>query len=223
MEKRSKHCDNLANAKKIPSVLPDYIPPFAGMVSRDSVPWDFKYTLITAYLPKGIRTVEPQLVLIPALKISDFNLGDRKNYVMLTPHRYLTKTTGKKPKIGPQPWIKEIVRSMILNVMKIPHFGIHQEVNVCVKILLSCYHGGYLWLDRCITMDLNANPPDHHIENARTRTSLVLPRKDIRSLLGPVHQGGIWRCGEGEVRLQGSLHPGWRSAPRFSVDSGQAR
>jgi hypothetical protein len=56
---------------------------------------------------------------------------------MLTPHRYLTKMTGKKPKIVPQLWIKEIVRSMILNVMKIPHFSKHQEVNACAKILLS--------------------------------------------------------------------------------------
>jgi hypothetical protein len=61
--------------------------------------------------------------------------------------------TGKKPKIVPQPWIKEIVRSTILNVMKIPHFGRHHEVNVCVKLLLSCYHGGYLWLDRHVNVD----------------------------------------------------------------------
>jgi hypothetical protein len=108
-EKRSKHRDDLANAKQIPSVLPDYIPPLAGAVSRDSVPCDFEYTLITAYLPKGIRAVRPQLGLIPDLKISDFNLGDRKNYAMLAPHRYLMKMTGKKPKIVPQPWIKEIV------------------------------------------------------------------------------------------------------------------
>ena len=38
--------------------------------------------------------------------------------------------------------------------MKIPHFGRHQEVNACVKLLLSCYHGSYLWLDRSITVDL---------------------------------------------------------------------
>jgi hypothetical protein len=63
------------------------------------------------------------------------------------------KMIGKKPKIVSQPWIKEITRSMILNVMKIPHFGRHQEVNSCIKLLLSCYHGRYLWLDRCVTMD----------------------------------------------------------------------
>jgi hypothetical protein len=51
-----KHRDDLANVKLIPSILPDYIPPLAGAVSRDSVPRDFDYTVITAYLPKGIRS-----------------------------------------------------------------------------------------------------------------------------------------------------------------------
>jgi hypothetical protein len=46
-----------------------------------------------------------------------------------------------------------LAQSTLLNVMKIPHFKRHQEVNTCVKLLLSCYHGGYLWLDRCITID----------------------------------------------------------------------
>jgi hypothetical protein len=110
--------------------------------------------LFTAYIPKGIRVVGSQLGQIPLLKNSDFNLGDRKNYAMLAPHRYLTKTTGKKPQLVSQPWIKELAQSIVLNVMKIPHFGRHQEVNACIKLLLSCYHGGYMWLDRRITMDL---------------------------------------------------------------------
>jgi hypothetical protein len=101
-EKRSKHHDDLANAKQIPSVLPDYIPPLAGAVNRDNIPHDFEYTLITAYIPKGIHIVGTQLGQIPALKNNDFNLDDRKNYAMLTPHRYLMKTTGKKPHIVSQ-------------------------------------------------------------------------------------------------------------------------
>jgi hypothetical protein len=128
------------------------------VVSRDSVPRDFDYTVITAYLPKGIQAVRPQLERIPTLKISDYNLGDRKSYGMLAPHKYLTKTKGKKSKIIPQPWTMDIARSTVLNVMKIPHFGRHQEVNACVKLLLSCFHGGYLWLDRCITVDPDVDP-----------------------------------------------------------------
>jgi hypothetical protein len=73
----------------------------AGAFSHDSVLRDFKYTLITAYQLKGIHAVGPQLGLIPTLKISDFNLGDRKNYVMLASHPYLTKMIGKNPKIVP--------------------------------------------------------------------------------------------------------------------------
>jgi hypothetical protein len=65
------------------------------------------------------------LGLIPSLKVSDFNLSDRKNYGMLVPDKYLTEMTQKKPKIVPQSWIKEIVRSTILNIMKIPHFDRH--------------------------------------------------------------------------------------------------
>jgi hypothetical protein len=124
--------------KLISTVLLDYIPPLAGMVSHDNVPRDFKYTLITAYLLKGIRVVGTQLGLIPELKINDFNLGDRKNYAFLAPHKYLKKKTGKKTKIAPDPLTKEIVKSTILNVMKIPHFSRHREVNACIKLLLSC-------------------------------------------------------------------------------------
>jgi hypothetical protein len=91
----------MSNAKQIPLVLLDYIPPLTHVVNRDSVPRDFEYMLIIVYLSKRIRIVGIQLGLIPSLKINDFNLGDQKNYAMLAPHRYLMNTTGKKPKIVP--------------------------------------------------------------------------------------------------------------------------
>jgi hypothetical protein len=138
------------------------MPPLVGAVNHYIIPQYYEYTMFTAYILKGIRVVESQLGHIPLLKNNDFNLGDRKNYAMLAPHRCLTKTIGKKPCLVliSQPWIKELAQSTVLNVMKIPHFGCHQEVNACVKILLSCYHGGYLWLDQRITMDMTLI---HHI------------------------------------------------------------
>jgi hypothetical protein len=122
-------------------------------VSRESVPRDFDYTLVTVYLPKGIRTVRTQQDNISTLKFSDFNLGYHNNHIMLAPHRYLTRTKGKNSRIIPQPWTMNLVQSTILNVMKIPHFGRNQKVNACVKLLLSCYHENYLWLDRRIIVD----------------------------------------------------------------------
>jgi hypothetical protein len=152
-EKRTKHRDDLANAKLIPTILPNYILPLANAVSRDNVPRDFEYTMVTTYLQKGIRPVRAHQDKITMLKFNNFNLGDRKNHSMLTPYKYLTRKKGKNSKIIPQSWTMNLVQSTLLNVMKIPHFGRHQEVNTCVKILLSCYHGGYLWLDRRITVD----------------------------------------------------------------------
>jgi hypothetical protein len=137
----------------IPTILPDYILPLAGAMSHDSVPRDFEYTMVTAYLLKGIRTVRAQLDKIAVLKFNDFNLGDRKNHSTLAPYKYLTRTKGNNSKIIPQPWMMNLTQSTLLNVMKIPHFGRHQKVNAYVKLLLSCYHAGYLWLDHCITVD----------------------------------------------------------------------
>jgi hypothetical protein len=93
------------------------------------------------------------LGLIPTLNIISFNLRDQKNYAMPTPHRYVMKTTGKKPKIVPQPWIKELARSMTLNMMNILDVDRHREVNSCIRLLPSCYHGDYLWIDSRVTVD----------------------------------------------------------------------
>jgi hypothetical protein len=114
---------------------------------------DFEYELVTAYLLKGIFTVHTDQENILALKFSEFNLGDKKVYNMLAPHKYLTRTKGNNSNIIPQSWTHNLAQSTLLNIMNIPPFEIHQEVNACVKLLLSCYHGRYLWLNLCITVD----------------------------------------------------------------------
>lgn len=90
-EKRTKHRDDLANAKLIPSILPTYLPPLSGAINRDNVPKDLEYNLVTVYLPKGICAVCVDQEKIAMLKFSDLNLNNRKVYNMLAPHKYLTK------------------------------------------------------------------------------------------------------------------------------------
>jgi hypothetical protein len=124
-EKRTKHKDDLTNAKLIPTILADYILPLAGVVNHDSFPREFKYTMVTTYLPKGIHIVQTEHDKIIALHFSDFNLRDHKIYGMLTPYKYLTRTKGKNSKIIPQQWTMELTQSTLLNVMKIPHFERH--------------------------------------------------------------------------------------------------
>jgi hypothetical protein len=131
------------------------------------------------------------------LNFSDFNLEDRKNYSFLAPYKYLTKTKGKKSKIIPQSWMMNLAQSTLLNVMKNPHFGRHQEVNACVKLLLSCYHGNYLWLDCRITVDptlihriigLSTQGPDPQEFYPRKATDRALEKK-IKDTYGDVEKG----------------------------------
>jgi hypothetical protein len=41
----------------------------------------------------------------------------------------------------------------ILNLLEIPHFGRSKEINICVKLLLSFLHKGFLWLDKVVFID----------------------------------------------------------------------
>jgi hypothetical protein len=103
-ERRTKHKDDIANAKLVPSILPAYIPPLSGEINRDSVPRDFEYTLVTAYLPKGVSTYHVDQDKVIELKFCDFNLGDHKFYGMLAPYKYLMITNRKNLKLIPQQW-----------------------------------------------------------------------------------------------------------------------
>jgi hypothetical protein len=153
-EKRTKHKDDLENAKLIPTILLIYIPSMRSTLNRDSLPRYFEYTLLMVYLPKGIHAVQKEQAKIAALKFREFNLVACKVYNMLTPHTFLTITKGKNSKIIPQSWTMNLAQSTLLNVMKITHFGRHQEVNSYVKMFLSCYHGGYFWLNHHIIVYL---------------------------------------------------------------------
>jgi hypothetical protein len=108
-ERRTNHKDNIANKKLVPSILPAYIPPLSGEINRDSVPRDFEYTLVTAYLPKGVCTYHVDQDKVTALNFCEFNLGNHKVYSMLAPYKYLTRTKGKNSKLIPQQWTMNLV------------------------------------------------------------------------------------------------------------------
>jgi hypothetical protein len=89
-ENRTKHRDDIVNAKLILSILSAYLPPLSGAINRESVSHEFEYALITVYLPKEVHVVHADQDKITMLKFSDFNLSDRMVYSMLAPHKYLT-------------------------------------------------------------------------------------------------------------------------------------
>ena len=57
--------------------------------------------------------------------------------------------------LAPQEWIEKLAPSRLLNLLRIPHFVRSPELNAVVKVLLSCVHDGYLWLD--CKIDLNVD------------------------------------------------------------------
>jgi len=117
-ERQTKHRDDIANANLIPCILPTYLPPLSDAINRDSVPRDFKYTLITTYLRKGVCIVCADQDKLIALKFSDFNIGDCKFYSMLALYKYLTRTKGNNYNIFPQSWTQNLMQSTLLNVMR---------------------------------------------------------------------------------------------------------
>ena len=44
----------------------------------------------------------------------------------------------------PMEHVQILEQSGLLNLLKVPHFGHGAEVNVVVRVLLNCVHGGYL-------------------------------------------------------------------------------
>jgi hypothetical protein len=81
--------------------------------------------------------------------------------------------------------------------MKILNFGRHQEVNACVKLLLASYHGGYLWLNHCITINpmlinrinrLSMQGPNPHEYYPRKAVDRDLAQK-IKEAYGDVEKG----------------------------------
>jgi hypothetical protein len=42
-----------------------------------------------------------------------------------------------------------------INLFNIPHFGWILDINVCVKMLLPFVHGGYIWIDRLVSIDID--------------------------------------------------------------------
>jgi hypothetical protein len=97
--------------------------------------------------------------------------------------------------------------------MKILHFRRHQEVNACIKLLFSCYHGGYLWLNHRITVDptfinritgLSMQGPDPHDFNPRKtmdRTFVQKIKDTYRDVKKGMHGYKVSSIQSGAVHL----------------------
>jgi hypothetical protein len=90
------------------------------------------------------------------LKYVDHDIIDMMKFLELVPHYYLElriyPTTNQNIHV-PKVWARGLERASILNLFDIPHFSRRNEVNGCIKFLLTCVHGGYLWLGMPISIN----------------------------------------------------------------------
>jgi hypothetical protein len=89
---------------------------------------------------------------------------------------------------------------------------------MCQDMLLSCYHGGYLWLNLRIIVDLMMINRITSLSMQGPDPQEFYPGKSMGCTLSTEDQGHLWRCQEGNVRLQGRFYLEWCSSPRLSVD-----
>jgi hypothetical protein len=73
-------------------------------------------------------------------------------------------------------WIAGLYNTGIMNLLEIPHFGRGKYVNACVKQLLALVHGGILWMERHVSIDVDliaeitglltdGEKPEHYLDD----------------------------------------------------------
>ena len=86
--------------------------------------------------------------------------------------------------------------SGLLKLLRIPHFGRSPKVNAVVKLLLSCVHHGYLWLEGKIDLNIDVihritglskvgdNPGTHFVGKKLDRKLATKLTKELKLMKG---------------------------------------
>lgn len=137
---------------------PVYISPRPSTVPKVPLVKNTKYPILLPPMFDDVIEEGDLLGHIPNLQYQDYNLQDTEKFPKFQVDKYLCK----KPDlitlietIVPRDQIEKLAPSGLLNLLKISHFGRSPKLNAVVKILLSCVHEGYLWLDRKIDLNLD--------------------------------------------------------------------
>jgi hypothetical protein len=110
------------------------------------------------FLPDAVPTVDDMLGKVPKLRYADHDVRDMIKFPELAEENYLINT-GEigplgRPVLEPVQWITGLYNSGIMNLLDIPHFGHGKNVGLCIKQLVARVHGGILWMDRPVQIDM---------------------------------------------------------------------
>jgi hypothetical protein len=114
-------------------------------------------TLILPRIPDGVRVESGLLGKIDKLKYSDHDVADTDKFLEFAKRVYL-ETMGinliGEPIDQPLQWATGLEKTGILGLLDLPHFGRGQYTSSCVKQLLAVTHGGDIWLDKLVSIDV---------------------------------------------------------------------
>jgi hypothetical protein len=108
-------------------------------------------------MPDGVQEGPDLLGHIGKLKYSDHNVAYTDKFPELAKRVYLetvsTNSVGE-PIHQPLQWETGLEKTRILGLFDLPHFGRGQYATACFKQLLAVTHGGDIWLDKLVSVDV---------------------------------------------------------------------
>jgi hypothetical protein len=95
---------------------------------------------------------------VDGLKYSNHDVSDVIKFLDLGAQSYL-ESRGEGPScaplLEPAQWIMGLYNTCIMKLLDIPLFGRVKHINKCVKHLLARVHGGILWMDRPVPINVD--------------------------------------------------------------------
>ena len=74
--------------------------------------------------------------------------------VLVDPFVLVTEVGSIPITYTPHDWAQGLEILRLLGLINMLHFGRLVEANTCMKKLLACFHGGYLWLDQPVPVTI---------------------------------------------------------------------
>jgi hypothetical protein len=114
--------------------------------------------IVMSKIPEGVNVDDEMVGGVEGLKYSYHDVSDAIKFLYLEAQSYL-ESRGECPSGVPllehAQWILGLYNTDIMNLIDIPHFGRGKHINRCVKQLLARVHGGILWMDRPVPINVD--------------------------------------------------------------------
>jgi hypothetical protein len=110
------------------------------------------------YLPHAVLIVDDMMGKVPKLRYVDHDVRSAAKFLELVKENYLINTGEigplDKPILEFAQWITGLYNLSIMNLLDILHFGRAKNVTLCVKQLVARVHGGIIWMDRLVQINV---------------------------------------------------------------------